>query len=52
MFDLSGISILYSKPEAEPPNFFAFMDPLSLEVWLYMATAYLIMTVALLILSR
>lgn len=47
-----GISILYAKPEAAPPNLFSFMSPLSLNVWLHMATAYLVMTVALLLLSR
>lgn len=51
-FLITGISILYSKPIVEPPNLFSFMSPLSLNVWLHMATAYLIITLALLLLSR
>ncbi|KAK0084291.1 hypothetical protein PV325_007314 [Microctonus aethiopoides] len=36
-----GISILYRKPIKKPPNLFSFLSPLSLDVWIYMATAYL-----------
>ncbi|KAL2747620.1 hypothetical protein V1477_004312 [Vespula maculifrons] len=36
-----GISILYRKPIKQPPNLFSFLSPLSLDVWIYMATAYL-----------
>lgn len=47
-----GVSILYSKPTNEPPSLWSFMAPLSLNVWLHMATAYLCVTITLLILSR
>ncbi|XP_037082452.1 glutamate receptor ionotropic, kainate 2-like, partial [Pollicipes pollicipes] len=47
-----GISILYKKPTNEPPPLFSFLAPLSLEVWLYMATAYLGVSVLLFILAR
>ncbi|KAL1131963.1 hypothetical protein AAG570_011574 [Ranatra chinensis] len=36
-----GISILYSKPVKTSPGLFSFLSPLSLDVWMYMATAFL-----------
>lgn len=48
----SGISILYRKPIKQPPNLFSFLSPLSLDVWIYMATAYLGVSVLLFILAR
>lgn len=33
-----GISILFRKPVKQPPNLFSFLSPLSLDVWIYMAT--------------
>ncbi|XP_059486426.1 glutamate receptor ionotropic, kainate 2-like isoform X2 [Neocloeon triangulifer] len=47
-----GISILYSKPVKQPPNLFSFLSPLSVDVWLYMATAYLGVSVILFLLAR
>lgn len=49
---ISGISILYRKPIKQPPNLFSFLSPLSLDVWIYMATAYLGVSVLLFILAR
>lgn len=48
----TGISILYRKPIKQPPNLFSFLSPLSLDVWIYMATAYLGVSVLLFILAR
>jgi len=48
----AGISILYRKPIKRPPNLFSFLSPLSLDVWIYMATAYLGVSVLLFILAR
>ena len=48
----SGVSILFKKPMKKPPNLFSFMSPLSLDVWIYMATAYLGVSVLLFILAR
>jgi len=48
----AGISILYRKPIKQPPNLFSFLSPLSLDVWIYMATAYLGVSVLLYILAR
>jgi len=36
-----GISIIFSKPEEKAPDVFSFLLPLSKEVWFYMATAFL-----------
>ncbi|XP_068247412.1 glutamate receptor ionotropic, kainate 2-like isoform X2 [Palaemon carinicauda] len=47
-----GISILYRKPTKKPPNLFSFLSPLSLDVWLYMATAYLAVSLLLFVLAR
>lgn len=47
-----GVSILYRKPVKQPPNLFSFLSPLSLDVWIYMATAYLGVSVLLFILAK
>ncbi|XP_053682747.1 glutamate receptor ionotropic, kainate 2-like [Sabethes cyaneus] len=47
-----GISILYAKPVPQPKDLFSFLSPLSLDVWIYMATAYLGVSVLLFVLSR
>lgn len=47
-----GISVLYRKPVKQPPNLFSFLSPLSLDVWIYMATAYLGVSILLFILAR
>lgn len=36
----------------KPPNLFSFLSPLSLDVWIYMATAYLGVSVLLFVLAR
>lgn len=47
-----GISILFVKPEVKPPNLFSFLLPFSKDVWVYMATGYLGVSLLLFILSR
>ncbi|XP_058063457.1 glutamate receptor ionotropic, kainate 2-like [Anopheles bellator] len=47
-----GISILYATPIQQPKDLFSFLSPLSLDVWIYMATAYLGVSVLLFVLSR
>ncbi|XP_047738082.1 glutamate receptor ionotropic, kainate 2 [Hyalella azteca] len=47
-----GISILYRRVNRRAPNFFSFMAPLSLDVWLYIATAYLAVSLLLHWLAR
>ncbi len=47
-----GITILFTKPTAKDPNLFSFLSPLSLGVWIYMATAYLAVSILLYVLAR
>ncbi|XP_047735944.1 glutamate receptor ionotropic, kainate 2-like isoform X1 [Hyalella azteca] len=47
-----GISIIYKKPTKKAPSLFSFMSPFSLDVWIYMATAYLGVSVLLFMLAR
>ncbi|XP_055379346.1 glutamate receptor ionotropic, kainate 2-like [Condylostylus longicornis] len=47
-----GISILYYKEPPPDPDLFSFLKPFALEVWVYMATAYLIISILLFLLAR
>ncbi|XP_003706416.2 glutamate receptor ionotropic, kainate 2 isoform X2 [Megachile rotundata] len=47
-----GISILYRKPEEKEPDLFSFLSPLSTHVWIYMATAFLVVSVMLFLQAR
>lgn len=47
-----GISILFKKPDEAPPDLFSFLKPFSVEVWIYMATAFLGVSLLLYIISR
>lgn len=47
-----GVSILFAKPIKQPPELFSFLSPLSLDVWIYMATAYLGVSILLFVLAR
>ncbi|XP_053977682.1 glutamate receptor ionotropic, kainate 2-like isoform X1 [Hylaeus volcanicus] len=47
-----GISILYRKPEQKEPDLFSFLSPLSTDVWIYMATAFLAVSIMLFVQSR
>ncbi|GIY46872.1 glutamate receptor ionotropic, kainate 2 [Caerostris extrusa] len=47
-----GISILFKKPTKKVPKLFSFLSPLSVEVWLYMATAFLGVSLFLFIVAR
>lgn len=47
-----GVSILYTKPKKEPPALYQFMKPLSVAVWLAMATAFLCISMVQFALGR
>lgn len=47
-----GISILYRKADKAATNLFSFLEPFSFDVWIYMATAYLGVSIVLFVLSR
>ena len=48
----SGVGILYKKKAPPPPNLFSFLLPLSIEVWIYMTTAYLGVSILMFLLAR
>ncbi|XP_018339843.1 PREDICTED: glutamate receptor ionotropic, kainate 2-like isoform X1 [Trachymyrmex septentrionalis] len=47
-----GISIIFGRPEEKTPDFFSFLLPLSTEVWFYMATAFLGVSIMLFLQAR
>jgi ionotropic glutamate receptor len=47
-----GISILYKRPAKSKPNLFSFLAPLSVEIWVYILMAYLIISFMLFVLAR
>ncbi|CAG2177095.1 unnamed protein product, partial [Oppiella nova] len=47
-----GISILFKKPGLPEPELFSFLKPFKMEVWLYLASAYLGISLLLWILAR
>ncbi|KAF7285568.1 hypothetical protein GWI33_010478 [Rhynchophorus ferrugineus] len=47
-----GISVLYAKAIKEPPELLSFAHPLSLDVWLYTATAYLVISMIIFLTAR
>ncbi|KAL0830569.1 hypothetical protein ABMA28_002721 [Loxostege sticticalis] len=47
-----GISMLFREPEPIEPDKFSFLQPLALDVWLYLATTYIIVSFILLICAR
>lgn len=47
-----GIGILFSKPMKPEARLFAFLDPFSIDVWIYVATAYLGVSILLFVLAR
>ncbi|KAL1486004.1 hypothetical protein MTO96_047140 [Rhipicephalus appendiculatus] len=48
----TGISILFKKPEKSDPSLFSFLHPFSVDVWLYMLTAYLAVSLLIFIMGR
>ena len=47
-----GISILFKKPEVQPAELFSFMNPLALEIWLYILMAYVLVSLTIWIVAR
>ncbi|XP_038213872.1 glutamate receptor 4-like [Zerene cesonia] len=47
-----GISMLFKEPDPEIPDMFSFLSPLSLDVWLYLGTTYIIVSFVLLLCAR
>ncbi|XP_074595023.1 glutamate receptor ionotropic, kainate 2-like isoform X2 [Brevipalpus obovatus] len=47
-----GIGILFKKPKKESPSLFSFMAPLAIEVWVYLLTAFLGITLFQFVVAR
>jgi ionotropic glutamate receptor len=47
-----GISILYKKADAKAADMYAFLDPFSLDLWVYSATLFLAITVVFYFVTR
>ncbi|XP_046751603.1 glutamate receptor ionotropic, kainate 2-like [Diprion similis] len=47
-----GISILHMKVKDKEPDLFSFLSPFTIDVWIYVATAYLAVSLALFFLAR
>ncbi|CAL4131829.1 unnamed protein product [Meganyctiphanes norvegica] len=50
----TGIAILYKRPRRRPPRdlFYSFFTPLSLEIWIYIATAFIGVSILLFLIAR
>jgi ABC-type amino acid transport substrate-binding protein len=47
-----GIGILFKKHKKEPPKLFSFMSPLAMDVWVYLITSFLGVTLFLFFVAR
>ena len=47
-----GITILYKKPTKKEPNLFSFLSPLNSWVWVYIITAYCLVSLLMYLLAR
>ncbi|CAO1385800.1 unnamed protein product [Diamesa tonsa] len=47
-----GISILFQKPQKEPPSLFSFLKPFSKEVWLCLGCAFFLVSLSLFVMGR
>lgn len=47
-----GVGILYVTPPKKEANLFSFLDPFTVEVWLYTGLAYVTVSVLVFVLSR
>ncbi|KAI9565746.1 hypothetical protein GHT06_009538 [Daphnia sinensis] len=47
-----GISILFKIPTSQPTRLFSFMNPLAVEIWLYVMAAYILVSFTLFVMAR
>ncbi|KAI5732447.1 hypothetical protein M8J76_000300 [Diaphorina citri] len=47
-----GIGILFKVPTSQPTRLFSFMNPLAVEIWLYVLAAYLLVSFTLFVMAR
>ncbi|CAH0390023.1 unnamed protein product [Bemisia tabaci] len=47
-----GISILFKVPSSSPTRLFSFMNPLAVDIWLYVLAAYALVSITMFIVAR
>ncbi|XP_045462380.1 glutamate receptor ionotropic, kainate 1 isoform X2 [Harmonia axyridis] len=47
-----GIGILFKVPTSQPARLFSFMNPLAVEIWLYVLAAYILVSFTLFVMAR
>ncbi|XP_063880682.1 glutamate receptor ionotropic, kainate 2-like isoform X2 [Scylla paramamosain] len=47
-----GISILFKIPSSQPTRLFSFMNPLAVEIWLYVMAAYVLVSFTMFVMAR
>ncbi|XP_018321157.1 glutamate receptor ionotropic, kainate 2-like isoform X8 [Agrilus planipennis] len=47
-----GISILFKVPSSQQARLFSFMNPLAMDIWLYVLSAYLLVSVTMFVVAR
>lgn len=47
-----GISILFKMPKREKPGLFSFLNPLAIEIWMYVIAAYFLVSFSIFVLAR
>ncbi|XP_044011016.1 glutamate receptor ionotropic, kainate 2 isoform X2 [Aphidius gifuensis] len=47
-----GIGILFKVPSSQPTRLFSFMNPLAVEIWLYVLAAYILVSFTLFVMAR
>ncbi|XP_025836785.1 glutamate receptor ionotropic, kainate 1-like [Agrilus planipennis] len=47
-----GIGILFKVPTSQPTRLFSFMNPLAIEIWLYVLAAYMLVSFTLFVMAR
>ncbi|XP_065574712.1 glutamate receptor ionotropic, kainate 2-like isoform X10 [Artemia franciscana] len=47
-----GISILFKIPSSQPTRLFSFMNPLAIEIWLYVLAAFVLVSFTLFVMAR
>ncbi|XP_063632011.1 glutamate receptor ionotropic, kainate 2 [Cydia splendana] len=47
-----GIGILFKVPTSQPTRLFSFLNPLAVEIWLYVLAAYILVSFTLFVMAR
>ncbi|OWR42584.1 glutamate receptor ionotropic kainate 2 like protein [Danaus plexippus plexippus] len=47
-----GIGILFKVPSSQPTRLFSFLNPLAVEIWLYVLAAYILVSFTLFVMAR